>query len=70
MNEPKEQQNRYGRDRHTVLWTAVVVMCVGCSMLVAAMAIPPPGVIDNSILVAFGEISTFSGALLGLGGKK
>ena len=50
----------------TTLWTAVGVMVVGCGLLVAAIAIPPPGVIDHSILVAFGEISTFSGALLGV----
>jgi len=26
----------------------------------------PPGLIDHSVLVAFGEISTFAGALFGV----
>lgn len=65
-----EKEEREARERkevcRTTLWTAVGVMAVGCGLLIAAIAIPPPGVIDHSILVAFGEISTFSGALLGV----
>ncbi len=65
--ERKETEMREPREVcRTTLWTAVGVMLVGCGLLIAAIAIPPPGVIDHSILVAFGEISTFSGALLGV----
>lgn len=49
-----------------VVYTAVGVMTLGCAILVAALIIPPPGEIHNSVLVAFGEISTFAGTLLGV----
>ena len=45
--------------------TAIGVMGIGCAMLVAGMIIPPPGEIDSSLLVAFGEISTFVGTIFG-----
>ncbi len=38
----------------------------GCGLLVAGIAIPPAGVIDSSVLVAFGEILTFAGSLIGI----
>lgn len=57
------------RTRRIVILAAAAVMTVGCGLLIAGMAIPPPGVIDSSVLVAFGEISTFSGALLGINFK-
>ncbi len=42
-------------------------MCVaGMVLLGVSMALPPQGVIDSSVLVAFGELLTFSGALLGI----
>lgn len=50
--------------------TAISALTLGCSLLVAGLAIPPPGEIHNSVLVAFGEISTFSGTLLGMSGIK
>lgn len=45
---------------------AVVVITAGLGMLVAGIVIPPIGIIDNSILIAFGEIATFSGTILGV----
>lgn len=57
------------RTRRIVILAAAAVMTVGCGLLIAGMAILPPGVIDSSVLVAFGEISTFSGALLGINFK-
>ena len=68
MTAEKDEREALERKEmcRTTLWTAVGVMAVGCGLLIAAIAIPPPGVIDHSILVAFGEISTFSGALLGV----
>lgn len=32
----------------------------------AGFCVPPTGVIDNSVLVAFGEILTFVGSLFGI----
>jgi len=47
-----------------VLATALCIF--GCALLVAGAALPPVGVIDSSVLIAFGEILTFSGALIGI----
>lgn len=42
-------------------------MCIfGCALLSAAFALPPVGIIDSSVLVAFGEIITFVGSLVGI----
>ena len=42
-------------------------MCVfGCTLLVAGVALPPVGVIDSSLLVAYGETLTFAGSLIGI----
>ena len=46
--------------------TAMGAIVIGCGLLIAALVIPPPGQIDHSVLVAFGEISTFAGALFGV----
>ena len=47
--------------------SAAVAMCIfGCALLTAAFALPPVGVIDSSVLIAFGEILTFSGSLIGI----
>ena len=45
---------------------ALIVILVGCGLLIAGFTVPPLGVIDNSVLVAFGEICTFVGALVGI----
>lgn len=55
------------KTRHTAqLITAIVIIAVGCGLLIAGFITPPPGEIHNSILIAFGEILTFGGALLGI----
>lgn len=48
------------------LSAAVVLIVVGCSLLVAGFVIQPQGEIHHSVLVAFGEILTFTGSLFGL----
>lgn len=48
------------------LWTAVGLTGVGALLLAAAFVVPPPGEVDSSVLVAFGEILTFVGALFGI----
>ena len=38
----------------------------GVGLTVAAFIVPPTGVIDPSVLTAFGEILTFAGSLIGI----
>lgn len=45
------------------LIAAVGMVLVGVGLLLGAFIAPPPGQIHSSVLVAFGEILTFSGAL-------
>ncbi len=39
---------------------------VGCALLIAGFIVAPLGVIDSSVLIAFGETCTFAGALFGV----
>lgn len=48
------------------LCSAIFLITVGCSLLIAGFILPPSGEIHNSVLVAFGEILTFAGALFGI----
>lgn len=53
--------------REVIMLTAAVsVLVFGCALLVVSLVLPPPGEIHNSVLVAFGEILTFVGALMGV----
>ena len=47
--------------------TLSVTLCVfGCVLLVTGFICPPMGEIHHSVLIAFGEILTFSGSLIGI----
>lgn len=48
------------------LWLAVALVLAGSVLLGCAFAFPPKGEIHSSVLVAFGEILTFAGALFGI----
>lgn len=48
------------------LWVAVFLTVAGVVMLFCGFWVAPTGEIDNSVLVAYGEISTFAGALFGV----
>lgn len=48
------------------LIAAIVLIVIGCTLLCFGFVVPPLGVIDNSVLVAFGETCTFAGALFGV----
>ena len=48
------------------LLVAVILTIVGSGLLIAGFSVPPMGIIDSSVLVAFGETSTFVAALLGI----
>ena len=52
--------------KHFQLMTAVVMCGFGCTLLIAGFVIPPMGEIHHSVLIAFGEILTFSGSLVGI----
>lgn len=44
-----------------------MAMCTfGCALLIAGFCSPPVGEIHHSLLIAFGEILTFSGSLIGI----
>jgi len=48
------------------LLSAIGLIVLGCGLLIAGFILPPPGEIHNSVLIAFGEILTFAGALFGI----
>lgn len=48
------------------LGVAVMLTISGVTLLFMGFWVEPSGQIDNSVLVAFGEISTFAGALFGV----
>lgn len=48
------------------LTVAAILTIVGCGLLIAGFLVPPLGIIDGSVLIAFGETSTFVGAVLGI----
>lgn len=48
------------------LISALLLVIVGCGLLIAGFVVAPLGIIDSSVLVAFGETCTFAGALFGV----
>ncbi len=48
------------------LFTAIALVFFGVHLLIAAFIVPPTGVIDPTVLTAFGEILTFAGAIIGI----
>lgn len=48
------------------LISAALVLIVGCGLIVTGFIMPPIGIIDSSVLVAFGEALSFVGAILGI----
>ena len=51
--------------KHQIL-LAVLLVCFGVLLITAAFFVPPMGVIDPTVLTAFGEILTFAGAVIGI----
>lgn len=52
--------------RYTQLCMACVTIVAGLCLLFMGFYSPPSGEISNSVLIAFGEVATFAGALLGI----
>lgn len=48
------------------LLLAAAMCTFGCALLTAGIALPPAGEIHSTVLVAFGEILTFAGSLIGI----
>lgn len=45
---------------------AFALVIFGVVMITTAFIVPPTGVIDPTVLTAFGEILTFAGSLIGI----
>lgn len=45
---------------------ATFALIVGCVAIICALFIAPPGIIDPTVLTAFGEALSFAGALVGI----
>ena len=52
--------------KNTQLLLAVTLCAFGCVLLVTGFICPPLGEIHHSVLIAFGEILTFAGSLIGI----
>jgi hypothetical protein len=51
----------------TIQLIIAIVLCgFGLLLMLTSFFMPPHGAIDGSVLVATGEVFTFSGALLGI----
>lgn len=48
------------------IWLAVGMVIFGCGLIIAGFVVAPLGIISNSVLVAFGEVLTFAGTILGI----
>jgi len=47
-------------------WVGATLVIFGCILVSIAFFVPPTGVIDPTVLTAFGEILTFAGAVIGI----
>lgn len=56
----------YKKNLNARLVVALILTIVGSGLLIAGFIVPPLGVINSSVLVAFGETSTFIAAVLGI----
>ena len=54
------------RKTKTQLWLAALLVLFGIAMLTAAFICPPLGIIDASVLTAYGETLTFAGSVIGI----
>lgn len=52
--------------KHAQLVLAISMASFGAILILTAFFVPPLGIIDASVLTAFGELLTFSGALIGI----
>lgn len=55
------------RKLHVQYVASIATLVAGIGLLIAGFCVPPHGVIDASVLTAFGEIITFAGTVWGIG---
>lgn len=60
------QNNDSMNQQQIQLIIACILVVVGIGLLIAGFCVVPVGIIHSSILVAFGEVLTFVGALFGI----
>ena len=65
-NIAKMQNIKIMKERIIQLITAAILSIGGLALLFTGVLIEPQGQIHESLLVAFGEVATFSGALMGI----
>lgn len=46
--------------------STIIIVLVGCASLLVGLLCPPIGIVDNSLLVVFGEILVFVAGLKGI----
>lgn len=61
MTSPNSNRNDFFR----LTW-ASTLCAAGLTLLFTALWLPPQGEIDPSVLVAYGEVMTFVGGLVGI----
>lgn len=69
VNIMKIESIKYTCPKRLVAFAALFTIFVSLGMLVAGMVMAPSGQIHSSVLVAFGEVSTFVCTLLGVNNK-
>ena len=52
--------------KHYQIILAIILVAFGIILIIIAFIVPPTGIIDPTVLTAFGEILTFSGSLIGI----
>ena len=57
---------KFMNQHQTQLLIACVLIIAGIGLLIAGFCVVPVGIIHSSVLVAFGEVLTFVGALFGI----
>lgn len=60
------KRNKYQKRINIQLTVAVMLCLAGLSLLFMGFWCSPTGEIHNSVLIGFGEVSTFAGALFGV----
>lgn len=54
------------KKEETQLIVACLLVVLGAGLIIAGFIVEPVGIIDSSVLIAFGEIATFAGSLFGI----
>ena len=65
-NIAKMQNIKIMKERIIQLITAAILSIGGLALLFTGVLIEPQGQIHESLLVAFGEVATFAGSIMGI----